>query len=322
MDNGFDALLIVSFGGPERPEDVMPFLENVTRGRGIPAERLQEVAEHYYHFGGRSPINDQNRELIGALEKLFAHEGPRLPLYWGNRNWHPFLTDTVRQMKSDGVRHAAAFITSAFGSYSGCRQYREDIARSVAEAGDGAPEITPLRLFGDHEGFLEPMTERVKEAVGQFERPPHVAFTAHSVPQAMAASSPYVEQLQTAVRTIVTRMNHSDWALVYQSRSGPPSQPWLEPDILDHIRALHSRGVGELVIAPIGFLSDHMEVLYDLDTEAAGLCKELGIRLVRAGTVGAHPQFVRAIRQMLSEPPRSGRADCCPPPVRRPPASR
>jgi ferrochelatase len=322
VETAYDALLIVSFGGPERPEDVMPFLENVTRGRGIPRERLLEVAEHYHHFGGRSPINDQNRELIAALEQLFAAEGPPLPVYWGNRNWNPYLADTVRRMKADSVHHAAAFITSAFGSYSGCRQYREDIERAVAEVGAGAPRITPLRLFGDHEGFIGPMTERVSEALSRFAHPPHIAFTAHSVPQSMADASPYVRQLETAVRTVADRLHHGDWALVYQSRSGPPSQPWLEPDILDHIRSLHAAGVRELIIAPVGFLSDHMEVIYDLDTEAAELCRELGVRMVRARTVGAHPDFVRAIRRMLSEPPRSCDVGCCPPPARRPQPSR
>lgn len=309
------ALLIVSFGGPERPEDVLPFLENVTRGRNIPRERLLEVAEHYYHFGGKSPINDQNRALINALRQLFERDGIRLPVYWGNRNWHPFLAETVRQMKHDGIRSATAFITSAFGSYSGCRQYLDDIDRARAEVGEGAPVFAVTPLFWNHPGFLEPVAENVGRAVAQFAAPPHVAFTAHSLPVSMANSSPYVKQLQEACRNIADAVGLTDWKLVYQSRSGPPAQPWLEPDIGDHIRALHRLGNRELVIAPIGFISDHMEVLYDLDTEAAGLCSELGIRMVRAGTVGVHPKFVSMINELRQER-RFCAVDCCPIPQR------
>src|SRR4051794_18654446 len=294
----FDAIVVVSFGGPEGRDDVIPFLENVTRGRNIPHERLLEVAGHYYHFGGRSPINDQNRALIAALRSLLQEEGPDLPIYWGNRNWHPFLTDTVRQMKSDGIRRAAAFITSAFGSYSGCKQYKEDIARALAET-EGVPEIIPLAQFWNHDGFLSAFAEHVRIACDQFSSTPHVAFTAHSVPAAMATTGPYVEQLHGACTTVASKAGVNDWKLVYQSRSGPPGQAWLEPDILDHIRSLHREGVRELVIAPIGFISDHMEVLYDLDMEAADLCHELGMKMVRAATVGVHPKFIRMIRDLL-----------------------
>jgi ferrochelatase len=286
----------------------MPFLENVTRGRGIPRERLLGVAEHYYHFGGRSPINDQNRALIAALRGQTS-----LPVYWGNRNWHPFLADTLRQMHADGIRHAAGFITSAFGSYSGCRQYRDDIESARAELGEDAPEIAPLPLFYDHPGFVGPTVANVQAATAQFDTPPHVAFTAHSVPKFMADTSPYVEQLSQTCSTIVNRLELTDWKLVYQSRSGPPSQPWLEPDILDHIRELHANGRSELVIAPIGFISDHMEVLYDLDTEAAALCRDLGVRMVRAATVGTHPDFVRMIVDLVGSRRRCG-LDCCPKP--------
>jgi len=311
----YDALIVVSFGGPEKPDDVMPFLENVTRGRGIPRERLMEVAEHYYHFGGKSPINDQNRALIAVLRELFASEGPDIPIYWGNRNWHPMLTDTVRQMKADGIKRAAAFITSAFGSYSGCKQYKEDIARSVAEV-EGAPEIIPVPLFWNQEGFQGPMTERIQAALAEFgDAPVHLAFTAHSVPMSMASTGPYVEQLNTACNTIATRLGVSDWKLVYQSRSGPPTQPWLEPDILQHIRQQNEASQKNIVIAPIGFISDHMEVLFDLDTEAAELCGELGMKMVRAATVGTHPDFIRLIRELITVcrvcPP-----DCCPRPQR------
>jgi ferrochelatase len=287
----------------------MPFLGNVTRGRGIPRERLLGVAEHYYHFGGRSPINDQNRALIASLRQQTD-----LPVYWGNRNWHPYLADTVRQMRTDGIRCAAAFITSAFGSYSGCRQYREDIDRARAEVGEDAPEIIVLPLFHEHPGFMEPTIANVHSAIARFDTAPHTAFTAHSVPRFMADTSPYVAQLENACTVVASRLGLTDWKLVYQSRSGPPSQPWLEPDILDHIRELHSGGRRDLVIAPIGFISDHMEVLYDLDTEAAHLCAQLGIRMVRASTVGTHPDFVRMILELVGRERRCA-AGCCPRPL-------
>ena len=311
MQSDIEALLVVSFGGPEKHEDVMPFLENVTRGRGIPRERLLEVSEHYHHFGGRSPINDQNRELIAALKEA----GCPVPIYWGNRNWHPFLADTVRQMQADGIKRAAAFITSAFGSYSGCRQYLDDIDRVRAEVGSGAPELVPLPLFWDHPGFVGPTIEHVREALAQFPAPPHLAFTAHSVPLSMTVNSPYVGQLEQTCARVASSLGHADSALVYQSRSGPPTQPWLEPDILDHIRSLHAKGRRDIVIAPIGFISDHMEVLYDLDTEAADLCAKLGMRMERAKTVGTHPDFVRMILD-LGGSARACPADCCPRPQR------
>ena len=317
----FDALIVVSFGGPEKPQDVMPFLENVTRGRGIPRHRLEQVAEHYYHFGGRSPINDQNRALIAALRDLFAAEGPPIPIYWGNRNWHPLLPDTVRQMQQDGVQRAVAFITSAFGSYSGCKQYQEDIERAITEVGEGAPEIVPMAQFWDNPGFLDSQTDRIRDAFAQFDSTPHLVFTAHSVPLSMASTGPYVEQLHDACARIAADLGTNDCKLVWQSRSGPPTQPWLEPDILDYIRERHAAGTGELVIAPIGFISDHMEVLYDLDTEAADLCHELGMKMVRAGTVGVHPRFVRMIRDLLTTT-RNCPPGCCPKPQRpSPPAS-
>jgi len=316
----YDALIVVSFGGPEKPEDVMPFLENVTRGRGIPRARLEQVAEHYLHFGGRSPINDQNRALIAALQELLAAEGPQIPVYWGNRNWHPMLADTVRRMKQDGIKQAAAFITSAFGSYSGCKQYKEDIERATAEVGEGAPAIVPTAQFWDHPGFLDTQTERIREAFAQFDAQPHLVFTAHSVPLSMASTGPYVEQLNQACAHIAAALHTEDYKLVWQSRSGPPTQPWLEPDILDYIRERHAAGARELVIAPIGFISDHMEVLYDLDTEAIDLCNELGVTTVRAATVGTHPRFVRMIRDMITTT-RNCAPGCCPKPQRPAPAS-
>jgi protoporphyrin/coproporphyrin ferrochelatase len=317
----YDAVVVVSFGGPESREDVLPFLENVLRGRNVPRERMLEVAEHYYHFGGVSPINGQNRALIAALQAELSEHGPALPIYWGNRNWHPMLADTVRQMRKDGVRRALALATSAFGSYSGCRQYLEDIARARSEAGPGAPEIDKLGPFHDHPGFVHAMADRVRDAFARVPEDRRAAaallFTAHSIPLSMAASSPYVAQLDESCR-LVSQAIGRQGKLVYQSRSGPPGQPWLEPDVSDAIRALHAEGRKDLVLAPIGFLSDHMEVVYDLDTEAAGLCRNLGMNLYRAGTVGVHPAFVSAIRDLIVERIEGHNArdcapDCCQP---------
>jgi len=301
----YDALIVVSFGGPEKHEDVIPFLENVLRGRNVPRERMLEVAEHYYHFDGRSPINDQNRELVAALRAALP-----IPVYWGNRNWYPFLADTLRQMRDDGVRRAIAFVTSAFGSYSGCRQYVEDIQRATAEV-ENAPKIDKIPPFAGHEAFLEAMADRVRAAMAQL---PHgrLIFTAHSVPVAMARSSPYVAQLEAACARVANAVGRSEWTLVYQSRSGPPGQPWLEPDICDFLRAHPA----DSVVAPIGFLSDHMEVLYDLDTEARALCDRLGIRMVRAGTVETHPAMIRMIAELAQSEPATCSADCCAAPQR------
>ncbi|HEX3879341.1 MAG TPA: ferrochelatase [Bryobacteraceae bacterium] len=305
MDQSYDALLVVSFGGPERNEDVLPFLENVLRGRNVPRERMLEVAEHYYQFSGKSPINDQVRALIAALERELAAHGPKLPIYWGNRNWHPMLADTVRKMQSDGVRRALAFVTSAFGSYSGCRQYREDIERARTAVGDGAPEIFKLRTFHNHPGFIQAAIDHVREAFAHVPEDRRAAarlvFTAHSIPQSMAESSPYVKQLRDACGLVAEALGRT-WALVYQSRSGPPQQPWLEPDICDAIRGWHAEGgLRDLVILPIGFLSDHLEVKYDLDTQAAALCNELGVGFHRAATAGVHPAFVSMIRELILE---------------------
>jgi ferrochelatase len=316
----YDAILILSFGGPEKPDDVIPFLENVLRGRHVPRERLLEVAGHYYHFGGKSPINDQNRALIAGLEAELAQHGPRLPVYWGNRNWDPFLVDTLRQMRSAGVRRALAFATSVFSSYSGCRQYLEDIQRARSEAGEGAPEIDKLRAaFDQIPADRSPKTRLI--------------FTAHSVPLAMAESSDYQKQLNESCRLVSEglRAGAASWELVYQSRSGPPGQPWLEPDIGDVLREIEPGT--PVVVVPIGFISDHMEVLYDLDTEALAIARERGLLMVRAATVGVHPKFLSMIRELILE--KTDRhearavgkygvaqdvcgADCCPAPARRP----
>ncbi len=277
----YDALLVVSFGGPDRREEVLPFLENVLRGRDVPRERLLEVAEHYYHFGGASPINEQNRTLVRAIEADFAAHGLALPVYWGNRNWHPLLPDVLKRMARDGVRRAAAFVTSAFGSYSGCRQYLENLAAAQAEVGPAAPAIDKLRVCFNHPGFIEAMTDRVREALARSSGGAAVIFTAHSIPQSMAAASPYVAQLTAACGLVSQSLNLPDWRLAYQSRSGPPMQPWLEPDVGEVIEELAGQGVKRVVVAPIGFISDHMEVLYDLDTETRALCDGLGVAMSR-----------------------------------------
>lgn len=303
----YDALLLVSFGGPEKREDVIPFLENVLRGRNVPRDRLEAVAQHYYHFGGRSPINDQCRALIAALEK----SGIGLPVYWGNRNWHPMLAETVRRMRDEGVRSAVAIATSAFGSYSGCRQYREDIDAARA-AVEGAPPIEKLPPFWNHAGFIGAAADRVREALNRLPGA-DVIYTAHSIPVSMAQSSPYEGQLREAAAMVNRQLGLGEPVLAFQSRSGPPSQPWLGPDIGDYIRETRSN---RLIVAPIGFLSDHMEVIYDLDVEAAALARERGIEFLRAGSVGTHPRFVAGLMELIRDAMAHGvgRCDpaCCP----------
>ncbi len=315
-DAAYDSVLVLSFGGPENESEVIPFLENVLRGKNVPRERLLEVAEHYYHFGGRSPINDHNRQLVAALQDELKRHGPDLPVYWGNRNWHPLVAATLRRMRDEGRRRSVAFATSAFSSYSGCRQYREDLARARAET-PGAPEIDKLRIFYNHPGFIEAMSDRVRDAFSQIapERRggAHLLYTAHSVPLSMAAGSDYVRQLNEACRLVSESLPRFGTAtvrdrLVYQSRSGPPGQPWLEPDIAHALREIAATDSSrDVVIAPIGFLSDHVEVVYDLDTEARELCQKLGLKMLRAGTVGVHPKIVSMIRELILE--RMGRAD-------------
>ena len=301
----YDALLLVSFGGPEGRDEVIPFLENVLRGRDVPRERMLQVAEHYYHFDGVSPINQQNRQLIAALQARFAADGPNLPIYWGNRNWNPLLTDALRQMRADGVERALAFVTSAYSSYSGCRQYRGNIADGQNAVGPGAPAVDKIRAFYNHPGFIGPMAERVEDAFAKIpmERrgTAELIFTAHSVPLSMAASSKYVDQLDEACRLVGEAVGRNDYRLVWQSRSGPPTQPWLEPDICDYLRQLREKGVRDAVVAPIGFISDHMEVIFDLDTEARQVASNIGLNLVRSGTVGTHPDFVGMIRELILE---------------------
>jgi ferrochelatase len=336
----YDSILIVGFGGPERPEDVMPFLENVTRGRNIPRERLLEVAEHYHHFGGVSPLNAQVRELIAALRQELDRGKVALPIYWGNRNWHPMLPDTLAEMTAAGCQRSLALVLAAYSSYSSCRQYREDIERARAIAGDEAPRVDKVRVFYNHPDFIAANADRVREALeaiaanGPSE--PHLAFTAHSIPVSMARNCDYERQLTETCRLVAEAIGVEPgrWRLVYQSRSGRPEDPWLEPDILDHLRGLKDGGVHDVVIHPIGFLSDHIEVLYDLDEEARQLSNELGLNMVRSRTVGVHPQFISMLGELIDERigaiPESDRRAigqygpiydvcpelCCPPPVR------
>jgi ferrochelatase len=304
----YDAFLLVSFGGPEGPDDVMPFLRNVTRGRGIPDERLAEVAEHYQHFGGVSPINAQSRELLDALGKDFAAHGLDLPLYWGNRNWDPYLTETVRAMRDAGVRRAVAFVTSPYGSFSSCRQYLDDIDRARAQVGDGAPLIDKLRHYHDHPGFIEPHADAVRAALPA----DRLVFTAHSIPTSMAAASGalsnggvggrYEAQLREVAALVAGRAAPDlPWDLVWQSRSGSPRTPWLEPDVSDHLAALRAAGTASVVVSPIGFISDHVEVVWDLDTEAARTAARLGMGFARATTPGTDPRFVAMVRELVLE---------------------
>ena len=297
----FDAIVVVSFGGPEGSDDVMPFLENVTRGRGVPRERLLEVAEHYHHFGGVSPINEQNRALIDALaEDLRAH-GIDLPVYFGNRNWKPLLTDTLREMQADGVRNAIAFLTSAYSSYSGCRQYRENLFDAQREVGPDAPDVSRLRMLFNHPGFVEANADRVRAALAEVPAGAHVAFTAHSIPVAMAKNCAYEAQLRETARLVAEQVGVESWRVVYQSRSGSPQVPWLDPDVCDHLEELCAAGAPGVVVSPLGFVSDHLEVLYDLDVEARETAERLGLPFARAGTAGTHPAFVTAIREAIQE---------------------
>jgi len=301
----YDAVIVVSFGGPDSSDDVLPFLENVVKGKPVPRERLLEVAEHYYHFGGKSPINEQNLALINALKKELSETGPDLPVYFGNRNWHPLLPDTLEQMKNDGVKRALAFFTSGFSCYSGCRQYRENIADAQKQVGEGAPEIHLLRKFYNHPGFILPMAEMTKEKIAELspngQSKNKTLFVAHSIPKVMADHSRYEEQLRESSRLIAQEALVEDWELVYQSRSGPPNHPWLEPDICDRIGELPSEGYAAVTVIPVGFVSDHMEVLFDLDTEAVDKAAECQLEMARIPTVGTHPTFISMIAELIRE---------------------
>ncbi|HXV93862.1 MAG TPA: ferrochelatase [Pseudonocardia sp.] len=304
----YDALLVLSFGGPEGPDEVRPFLENVVRGRNVPPERLDAVEEHYQHFGGVSPINARNRELIAAIEERIE-----LPVYFGNRNWHPMVEDTVAGMARDGVRRALVFATSAYGGYSACRQYHEDIARARKAVGDAAPELVKLRHFFDHPAFVAANADAVRAAYGRLDAQvrdrARLVFTAHSVPTAAdAAAGPpaegghrYSRQVAEAARLVAAELGVAEHDVVWQSRSGPPQVPWLEPDVVDHVEALHAAGVPAVVVSPVGFVSDHLEVVWDLDTEAKQRADELGMGFARAATAGPDPRFADMVVELVAE---------------------
>ncbi len=318
----YDALLLVSFGGPEGPADVLPFLENVTRGRGIPQARLEEVSEHYRALGGRSPLNDQCRALLGAVRTDLERAGLDLPVYWGNRNWRPYLDDTLRVMARDGVRRAACFVTSAYASYSGCRQYRENLWDAVTAAGGGAPRLDKLRHYFNHPGFVEPFVEATQAALTTIDaeaRPRAVlAFVTHSIPEAMnVASGPngdaYTDQHRDVAAEVAAsvsartglRLRHE---LVFCSRSGPAEVPWLEPDVNDFLETVHAEDVPAVVVVPLGFVSDHVEVIWDLDHEAAETARRLGLLFARAATPGTDERFVALVRELLVERATAERA--------------
>ncbi|MCV7193692.1 ferrochelatase [Mycolicibacterium brumae] len=303
----FDALLVLSFGGPEGPEQVMPFLRNVTAGRGIPDERLAEVAEHYYHFGGVSPINGINRALIAEVQAQLASAGRDLPVYFGNRNWAPYLSDTLAQMRDDGVRRAAVFATSAWGGYSGCTQYTEDITRARA-AVDGAPELVKLRQFFDHPLFVESFASAVADAreslPSELRDSARLVFTAHSIP--LAADSRhgpglYSRQVSYAARLVAAAAGYAEYDQVWQSRSGPPAVPWLEPDVAEHLSSLSASGVPAVIVCPIGFVCDHIEVVWDLDNELAAQAADAGVVMARTATPGASPRFAALVLDLLDE---------------------
>ena len=307
VPDSYDALLIVAFGGPEGPEDVIPFLENVLRGRNVPRERMLEVADHYQQLGGKSPINDQVRELKVSLEAELAEAGITLPVYWGNRNWHPLLVDTLQEMHRDGVRRVLAVVLSSFSSYSGCRQYRENIAAAQAPIGEEAPCVDKVRVWYNHPDFIEANADCLRAALEEIpsveREAARVLFTAHSIPKSMADHCAYEKQLLESCRLVSEAVGipAEQWQLVYQSRSGRPQDPWLEPDVNDALRSLAEEGQRAAIVMPIGFLSDHVEVQYDLDDEAMETARSLGMTMVRAATVGCHPQFVSMLRKLIEE---------------------
>lgn len=313
------ALVLTSFGGPERPEDVLPFLRNVTRGRNVPDERLEAVAEHYLHFGGVSPINECNRELARSIERHLAAAGIDIPVYFGNRNWHPLIEDTVRAMTDDDIQRALVFATSAWGGYSGCRQYQEDIARARDAVGSSAPELVRLRQFHDHPLFVDAFADAVRAGarrLGESCANPRLVFTAHSIPVSAdeAAGPPadggrlYSRQVTEAARLVAREAGYDDYDVVWQSRSGPARIPWLEPDIGGHLDTVAAHGHDGVLVCPVGFVSDHLEVVWDLDIEARDRARDLGIGFERAATPGTDPRFprmvVELVREQLGDAPR------------------
>lgn len=304
----FDALLVLSFGGPEGPQDVRPFLANVTRGRGVPPERLDEVAEHYLHFGGVSPINRLNRELIAQVETELVAKGEKMPVYFGNRNWHPLVEDTVAAMAADGIRQALVFATSAYGGYSACRQYHDDIARARAAVGPHAPRLVKLPHFFDHPLFVQINADAVRTALMSLGGAARVVFTAHSIPvTADELGGPpgegrlYSRQVRRAAELVAEAAGITEYDVVWQSRSGSAAVPWLEPDIVDHLGALAGAGERAVVVCPVGFVADHLEIVWDLDTEARQYAAERGVAFARAATAGSDPRFAPLVVELVLE---------------------
>lgn len=324
MSGSYDAILLASFGGPEGPDDVMPFLENVTRGRGVPRERLEEVSHHYLELGGVSPINEQNTQLLAALRNELASRGLDIPIYWGNRNWNPFMADAVQQIHDDGHATVLGLATSAYSSYSGCRQYREDFAQALIDTElAGKVRIDKVRVYFDSPGFLEPFADGIVDAIAKLSASDvdmtkvRVFFTTHSIPNAMAETSgppgmfetaggAYEAQHLAAAELVAAMVDERgaqmpEWELTYQSRSGPPHIPWLEPDINDALRGAVEHGTAAAIVVPLGFISDHVEVIWDLDREAAETCEEIGIPMERVATPGTDPRFVRTLVDLIVE---------------------
>lgn len=312
-----DAILIVSFGGPEGMNDIMPFLENVLRGKNVPEERKKEVAQHYEMFAGISPINQQNRELKKLLEIQLLEKGLSIPVFWGNRNWKPYIKDALIEMKADGIQNVIAYVTSAYGSYSGCRQYSENIEHAREEIGEGAPVVQKIPAFYNHPNFVQVNAEQIQKEIEKIpvseRKNTNLIFTAHSIPVSMSEVSPYVNQLQEVCKSVAEKIGMNQWKLAFQSRSGPPTIPWLEPDIGDYLEELAKKNVKTVIVSPIGFLSDHMEVLYDLDIEAKKKSQELGIQMFRASTPGNHPLMIEMIVELIKLQIQNGNSVACAP---------
>lgn len=310
----FDAFIFQSFGGPNKKSEVIPFLENVTRGRDIPTQRLKTVAQQYFLFDGISPINQINLDIIDRLKVAFKEARIDLPIYFGNRNFEPYISDALIQMKADGVQNALTFVTSAYGSFSSCKQYKLDIEKAQDALGPLHPKVTKIRHYYTHPGFINPFVDASITELGRLNDPHNAEFifTAHSIPIAMSINAPYLNQLNKAMELVIDGIRSAAkfaprYSLVFQSRSGPPSQPWLEPDISSHLRTLASKGVTEVVVVPIGFISDHLEVIYDLDMLAAKTAKEVGISMHRVATPSSSPQFINMIVDLTLELLQPGR---------------
>jgi len=304
----FDSVLLIAFGGPEKREDVRPFLDIVAAGRRIPPERLEEVAHHYELIGGRSPLNELTMRQAEGLRRALERDGKPTPVYVGMRNWHPFLHETLAEMRAGGCRRARGIILSSFQTEASWERYVADVAAARERVGAGAPEVAYAPPWCEHPRFIDAMVARAADALAEVPAPTRanalLIFTAHSVPIAMASGSPYARQLEAAALVIAGRLGHARWQVAYQSRSGAPSDPWLEPDICDALRGVKGQGIEDVVVAPIGFVCDHVEVLYDLDVEARAVAAEVGVRFHRAQTANDHPAFIAMLADLVARGPR------------------